>query len=89
MTQTEHRDPDDPMMRPRYVGVPTFFRAPLRETLEDVDIGLIGVPFDGGVTSRPGARHGPREVRNQSCICLLYTSPSPRDKRQSRMPSSA
>ena len=23
------------------------------------------------------------------CICLLYTSPSPRDKRQSRMPSSA
>ena len=29
------------------------------------------------------------ELRNQACLCLLYTSPSPRDKRQSRMPSSA
>ena len=82
MTQTEHRDPDDPMMRPRYVGVPTFFRAPLRESLEDVDIGLIGVPFDGGVTSRPGARHGPREVRNQSCMVRMKnqaTGVSPHD----------
>jgi len=62
---------DGPMMRPRYVGVPTFFRARLQEDLEDVDIGIIGVPFDGGVTSRPGARHGPREVRNQSTMVRL------------------
>ncbi|MDE0941106.1 MAG: agmatinase [Alphaproteobacteria bacterium] len=34
----------------------------------DVDIGMIGVPFDGGVTNRPGARHGPREIRNQSSL---------------------
>merc|ERR1719247_994059 len=34
--------------------------------LANVDIGLLGVPFDGGVTSRPGSRHGPREVRAQS-----------------------
>jgi guanidinopropionase len=40
----------------------------LAETLEDVDIGLIGVPYDGGVTNRAGARHGPREVRNQSSL---------------------
>ena len=59
---------DDPMDRPRYVGVPTFFRTPLREDLEGVDVGLVGVPFDGGVTSRPGARHGPREVRNLSTM---------------------
>lgn len=64
-------EPDDPMARPRYVGVPTFFRAPLREDLEDVDIGIVGVPFDGGVTSRPGARHGPREVRNLSTMVRL------------------
>ena len=39
----------------------------------------------------------PKEVRTlldlggpaKACCCLLYTSPSPRDKRQSRMPSSA
>lgn len=36
------------------------------EQLKSVDIGLLGVPYDGGVTSRPGARHGPREVRSQS-----------------------
>jgi len=62
---------DDPMSRPRYVGVPTFFRAPLRESLEDVDIGIVGVPYDGGVTSRPGARHGPREIRNLSTMVRM------------------
>ena len=56
----------DPMVRPRYSGIPTFMRAPLAEQLAEVDIGLIGIPFDGGVTNRPGARHGPREIRNQS-----------------------
>ncbi len=63
-------DYSDPMQRPRYVGVPTFFRAPLAEAFEGagIDIGVIGVPFDGGVTNRPGARHGPREVRVQSCL---------------------
>src|SRR5713101_4759406 len=56
----------DPMVRPRYTGIPTFMRAPYREDLTGIDIGLIGVPFDGGVTNRTGARHGPREIRNQS-----------------------
>lgn len=59
---------DDPMVRPRYSGLPTFMRAPYREDLDGVDIGLIGVPFDGGVTNRTGARHGPREIRNQSSL---------------------
>ncbi len=59
---------DDPMLRPRYTGLASFMRAPHRETWEGVDIGLIGVPFDGGVTNRPGARHGPREIRNQSSL---------------------
>ena len=59
------------MERPRYVGIPTFFRAPHKEDLQDVDIGIVGVPFDGGVTNRPGSRHGPREVRNQSTLVRL------------------
>ena len=58
----------DPITHPRYTGIPTFMRAPYREDFNGVDIGLIGVPFDGGVTNRPGARHGPREVRNQSSL---------------------
>lgn len=66
MTGTGH---DDPMVRPRYTGLPTFMRAPYAgDDWSGVEIGLIGVPFDGGVTNRPGARHGPREVRNQSSL---------------------
>src|ERR671926_1675322 len=59
---------EDPMTRPRYVGIPTFMRAPFAEDWRGLDIGLIGIPFDGGVTNRTGARHGPREVRNQSSL---------------------
>ena len=58
----------DPIQRPRYTGVPTFLRAPYEEELGNVDIGLVGVPFAGGVTNRTGARHGPREIRNQSSL---------------------
>lgn len=58
----------DPQARPRYTGIPTFFRAPATESLADVDIGVIGVPYDGGVTNRTGARHGPRAVRDQSSL---------------------
>jgi guanidinopropionase len=59
---------EDPMARPRYTGLATFMRAPYREEFDGIDIGVIGVPFDGGVTNRPGARHGPREIRNQSSL---------------------
>jgi hypothetical protein len=64
---------------PRYMGIPTFMRAPLCSVEDAVrgdgghgsggrglDVAMLGVPFDGGVTNRPGARHGPREVRVQS-----------------------
>src|SRR5262245_3381581 len=66
----------DPMARPRYTGIPTFMRAPLRENLEGVEIGLVGIPFDGGVTNRTGARHGPREVRNQSSLMRKHNQSS-------------
>ncbi len=56
------------MFEPRYSEIATFMRAPLAGDLSDVDIGLIGVPYDGGVTNRAGARHGPREIRNQSSL---------------------
>jgi len=59
---------DDPQVRPRYTGLPTFMRCPYTENYDEVDIALVGVPFDGGVTNRTGARHGPREIRNQSSL---------------------
>jgi len=60
----------DPMQRPRFTGLASFFRAPYLEDFESTppQIGVIGVPYDGGVTNRPGPRHGPREVRNQSSL---------------------
>lgn len=63
-------DYDDPMQRPRYTGLASFFRLPYVEDFaaEAPEIGVIGVPYDGGATNRPGTRHGPREVRNQSSL---------------------
>jgi guanidinopropionase len=63
-----YQDFQDPQALPRYTGVASFFRTPLAQHTDDVDIGLIGVPFDGGVTNRSGARHGPRAVREQSTM---------------------
>jgi len=64
----KYEEMTDPQARPRYTGIATFFRAPHTDALRDVDIGLIGVPFDGGVTNRTGTRHGPRAVREQSSL---------------------
>ena len=56
----------DRMFQPRYSEIPTFMRTPLVRNPAEMDIALIGVPFDGGVSNRPAARHGPREIRNMS-----------------------
>lgn len=57
---------------PRFAGVPTFMRlphvAPEDARLNDVDIGIIGVPWDSGTTNRPGPRHGPRQLRDASTM---------------------
>lgn len=65
---TRYHEMADPQTQPRFSGIPTFFRVPYEQDLAQVDIGVIGVPFDGGVTNRPGTRHGPRELRNQSSL---------------------
>jgi len=57
-----------PPFLPRYLGHATFMRMPVWQPGEAADIAMVGVPFDGGVTNRPGARHGPREVRNSSSL---------------------
>ena len=57
---------------PRFAGVPTFMRLPHVDLdhprLNEVDVGLIGVPWDSGTTNRPGPRHGPRQVRDASTM---------------------
>lgn len=58
----------NPAKESRFAEVATFMRTPSVRKLDDVDIGIIGIPYDGGLTCRTGARHGPREVRNQSAM---------------------
>ena len=57
---------------PRFAGVPTFMRlphvAPDHARFGEVEIGLIGVPWDSGTTNRPGPRHGPRQLRDASTM---------------------
>jgi len=63
-----HPLPVDALVYPRFSGVPTFMRLPHVPDAKDLDLALIGVPFDGGTTYRPGPRFGPRNVRVQSAM---------------------
>lgn len=62
----------DGMRSPRYAGFPTFARLPRREDVPDFDIAVLGVPFDAGVTYRPGARFGPSAIRAASRLLRPY-----------------
>ena len=57
---------------PRFAGVPTFMRLPFvpfdHPRFDQVQIGLIGAPWDAGTTNRPGPRHGPRQLRDLSTM---------------------
>ena len=71
------------MTTPRFADVATFFRLPVEKDYSKLDYCICGVPWDGGTTNRPGARHGPREVRNSSSLVRLYhpvSLKSPYDK---------
>src|SRR6202795_1123885 len=61
-------EPVDAMVFPRFSGVATFMRLPHIPRAQELDIALIGIPFDGGTTYRSGTRFGPRQVRDQSAI---------------------
>ncbi len=60
------------MTTPRYAEIATFFRLPIIKYLEKLDYAICGVPWDGGTTNRPGARHAPREIRNASSLIRSY-----------------
>ncbi|WP_238182102.1 agmatinase [Methylobacterium trifolii] len=57
------------METPRFSGLPSFMRLPVLDPTAAagaIEIGLVGIPFDGATTNRPGARLGPRFVREAS-----------------------
>lgn len=63
-----HPKPTDALTYARFTGIPTFMRLPHITQPEELEVALIGVPFDGGTTYRPGPRFGPRHIRVQSAI---------------------
>ncbi|MGH2594525.1 MAG: agmatinase [Actinomycetota bacterium] len=69
---SEPRGPVDPLEVPRFAGPGTFARLPRRDEVDRCDIAIVGVPFDSGVTYRPGARFGPSAVRAASRLLRAY-----------------
>ncbi len=66
------KGPVDSSAVPRYTGIATFARLPQIDEVSDVDVAVVGVPFDSAVTYRPGARFGPSHVRESSRLLRPY-----------------
>jgi agmatinase len=64
---------------PRFAGVSTFLRLAQQEAPDGLDVMVCGAPFDGGTTFRPGARFGPRAVREASALTRGYQPALGRD----------
>lgn len=72
---TDHHEPVGPVdasVHPRYAGIATFARLPRIEDVPRADIAVVGIPFDSGVSFRPGARFGPSHVRESSRLLRPY-----------------
>jgi agmatinase len=63
--------PVDASVVPRFAGPDTFARLPRIDEVSDVDVAIVGVPFDTGVSYRPGARFGPAHIRQSSKLLRL------------------
>src|SRR5947209_20616980 len=64
--------PVDALQFPRFEGISTFMRLPHTQELEDVDVAIVGIPFDTGASFRVGARFGPQAVRTGSRLLRTY-----------------
>lgn len=64
--------PLDAQITPRFAGSPTFFRLPYQQNFQALDVAIQGIPFDGAASFRPGARFGPRAVREMSSLLRPY-----------------
>lgn len=64
--------PVDSSRVPRYAGPATFARLPRLDQVAHADVAVVGVPFDTGVSYRPGARFAPSAVREASRLLRPY-----------------
>ncbi len=63
--------PADATKKPRFADIATFMRVPRHDIDPEIDIGLIGVPFDLGLNYRSGPRDAPEAVRSASRLIRL------------------
>lgn len=68
----QHPTPLSAQVTPRFAGPSTFYRLPANSPIEELDVPIIGVPFDTGASFRVGARFGPRAIREASSLLRPY-----------------
>lgn len=67
-----------------FAGTPSFWRLDPTRDLSGVDLAVMGIPFDLGVSNRPGSRLGPRSIREMSLHAGNFHHPWPHDLREKR-----
>ncbi|HXO53057.1 MAG TPA: arginase family protein, partial [Mycobacterium sp.] len=72
MTSAHPIGPIDATRVPRYAGPATFARLPSTDEVTHTDVAVVGIPFDSGVSYRPGARFGPAHIRAASKLLRPY-----------------
>ena len=65
--------PRQSFQSPRFAQPATFMRLPHMDDPRGLDVAIVGVPYDGGTSYRPGARLAPREIRAQSSLIRSYS----------------
>ena len=78
---SDFNQPVSGLVTPRFGGIATFMSMPHvpLEQADGIDIGMVGIPWDGGTTNRPGPRHGPRRTgeRTRDPVCGRPGPPIP------------
>ncbi len=72
ITANGNLGPVDAALVPRYAGPATYARLPRLDQVQHADVAVVGVPFDTGVSFRPGARFGANHVREASRLLRPY-----------------
>jgi guanidinobutyrase len=57
---------------PRFAGPATMMRLPMAKSARGLDACFVGIPLDIGTSNRSGTRHGPRQIRAESCMLRPY-----------------
>ena len=75
MKNHQETDPPGSYHQPSFSGITTFSRLPHITKIDDheFDLAVLGIPFDGMVTNRPGARFGPNAIRQSSIRSRNYS----------------